>query len=268
MNIEEVNRMHQIGHFRYPLVSYIIPCYNKEPYLLDCISSVTHQEYPNIEIIFIDDGSTDGSLNLAKSLLRYQNARIISHDINRGLGQTLYEGYRVATGEFLCFLSADDCLIDIYKTIRQVGIMEVDTDTDITFFDGFRAGISLKESTPITISGIHRLLLLNRPLLFLYIAKCNNFIGSLSLMHRRSSYFRLGEWDETLRNCNDHDLILGQIIKGARIRMLDGNFVFYRDSDTQLSKDAKFWDTEKIIRMKWKNRIKSIPGFGLISRML
>lgn len=236
------------------LVSYIIPCYNKEDYLKDCLDSVLAQDYRSIEIILVDDGSTDRSAEIY-SAYEGDKCKVVSFTQNKGLGNALSVGYRKASGDYLCFLSADDMLIDPDKTLIQVAAMNNDPSLDLTFYNQFEMGkslTSLREIVRIPMWCNH--ILLHNNLLFLALRE-HNFIGSVSLMHRRDSYFRLGEWDPALRNANDHDLLLKQILAGARIRMLEGDVAFYRLNPDQLSKDKNFLQDVEEVNKYWKEKV-------------
>jgi glycosyltransferase involved in cell wall biosynthesis len=88
------------------LVSVIVPVYNVEAYLADTIRSVLAQTYTNFEMIIVDDGSTDGSLDIARG---FSDPRIkIVRQTNRGLAGARNTGIRNAQGEYLAFLDADD----------------------------------------------------------------------------------------------------------------------------------------------------------------
>lgn len=91
-----------------PLVSLILPVYNVEQYLEKCLMSVRHQTYQNIEILVVDDGSQDGSFEIAQKHA-YLDTRIklISHE-NRGLGSARNSGIQYATGDFVVFVDTDD----------------------------------------------------------------------------------------------------------------------------------------------------------------
>ena len=88
-----------------PLVSVIICVFNDEAFLADAIDCVISQDYPNIELIVIDDGSHDSSAELAKS---YQQVRLVSHSDNQGLPAARNTGIQSASGEYIAFLDADD----------------------------------------------------------------------------------------------------------------------------------------------------------------
>ena len=93
-----------------PLISIIIPLYNSEGYIEDCILSCLKQTYNNIEIIVIDDGSTDNGFNIVKELTRqYKDIQII-HQENHGVSSARNAGLKKANGDCICFIDADDCL--------------------------------------------------------------------------------------------------------------------------------------------------------------
>ena len=88
------------------LVSIIIPTYNTEMYISSCINSVLNQSYPNIEIIIINDGSTD---NTEKEILKFKDSRI--HYIkqkNQGVSVARNTALKIINGDYFCFLDADD----------------------------------------------------------------------------------------------------------------------------------------------------------------
>lgn len=89
--------------------SVIIPLYNKAPYVVKAIESVLHQTFQDFELIVVDDGSSDDSLSVArsvldKSLIRYQ----LIHQGNAGVSTARNNGVAVSHGEYICFLDADD----------------------------------------------------------------------------------------------------------------------------------------------------------------
>jgi glycosyltransferase involved in cell wall biosynthesis len=94
-----------------PLVSIVVLCHNYARYLPQAMESAFAQDYPNLELIVIDDGSTDDSLEVA---LRYAERAKVLTQPNQGLAPTCNRGAREATGEYFVFLSADDRLERTY----------------------------------------------------------------------------------------------------------------------------------------------------------
>lgn len=91
-----------------PLISVIVPVYNVEDYLAECVESVQNQTYPELEIILVDDGSTDGSGRLCDALAA-QDARIqVIHKENGGQAEARNVGIESARGTYLYFLDSDD----------------------------------------------------------------------------------------------------------------------------------------------------------------
>jgi len=89
-------------------VSVIIPVYNVEPYLERCVRSVLQQDYKDLEIILVDDGSTDGSGVLCDQISTRDNRIIVIHQANQGLSTARNVGILHATGQYLVFLDSDD----------------------------------------------------------------------------------------------------------------------------------------------------------------
>lgn len=93
-----------------PLISVIIPCYNSENYIEEVIRSVLNQTYTNFEIIVIDDGSTDKSLNLCKEIEKGDNRITVLHTENYGVSHARNLGIDLSKGTYVVFLDSDDML--------------------------------------------------------------------------------------------------------------------------------------------------------------
>lgn len=92
-----------------PLVSVLVPVYNVEKYLDECIDSIESQTYKNLEVIFVNDGSTDRSLDILNR--RKRNNYIVISQQNSGSASTRNTCMHYAKGEFLTFLDSDDMLL-------------------------------------------------------------------------------------------------------------------------------------------------------------
>ena len=90
------------------LISVIVPVYNVKPYLKKCFDSIVRQNYRNLEIILVDDGSTDGSGDLCEELARLNSRVRVIHKKNGGLGSARNAGMDAAKGEILSFVDSDD----------------------------------------------------------------------------------------------------------------------------------------------------------------
>lgn len=101
-------------------ISVIVPIYNADLYLAKCIESLIHQEYTALQIILVDDGSTDHSRAIAEQYAK-QDVRIevYSHTTNQGQSAARNTGLRYATGEFISFVDADDYIDTNFYTYMQ-----------------------------------------------------------------------------------------------------------------------------------------------------
>lgn len=108
------------------LVSIVIPCYNHEQFVQDCIQSVINQTYENIELIIIDDGSKDNSVEKIKEMLDLCEQRFVRFEFrsrpNKGLSATLNEALEWGQGEYYSAIASDDMLLP-NKTAIQVEFM-------------------------------------------------------------------------------------------------------------------------------------------------
>lgn len=117
------------------MISVIIPVYNVEKYLNQCLDSVCNQSFKNLEIICVNDGSTDNSLEILKDYSKKDDRiKIISQD-NNGLGHARNTGLKHAAGDYVFFLDSDDflcenCLEELYLNITSNG-------SDLVIFNFF-----------------------------------------------------------------------------------------------------------------------------------
>ena len=99
-------------------ISVIIPVYNVEKYLKECLNSVINQTLKDLEIICVNDGSIDNSLKIMKEYaLKDPRIKILSQK-NQGVSEARNFGIKNATGEYVAFLDADDCVsLDFYEKL-------------------------------------------------------------------------------------------------------------------------------------------------------
>jgi glycosyltransferase involved in cell wall biosynthesis len=104
-------------------VSIIVPVFNAEKFLDDCIKSVLAQTFTDYELILVDDGSTDSSLAICQSYAN-QNSQIkVVHQENGGLSVARNSGIEVASGDYLTFLDSDD-MLDPYFLERMMAVVD------------------------------------------------------------------------------------------------------------------------------------------------
>lgn len=112
--IEQLNSGIKLTEKDLPLISVIVPVYNVKAYLKRCVDSLIHQTYTNIEIILIDDGSTDGSEYLCEECAKKDNRIRVIHQENGGLSAARNTGIDEAKGEWFSFIDSDDYVTKVF----------------------------------------------------------------------------------------------------------------------------------------------------------
>lgn len=106
-------------------VSFVVPIYNVELYLRECIDSILKQTYQEIEIILVDDGSTDNSSKICDEYLSIDDRITVIHKPNSGLSDARNLGVNTAKGDYIMFVDSDDFLADesvVERLIRELDI--------------------------------------------------------------------------------------------------------------------------------------------------
>lgn len=129
-----------------PLVSIIVPTYNVEKYVEECLDSLLNQTYQNIEIIVLDDASTDATLYLLKKYAIL--IKLIENKSNKGQGTRRNEGIKIARGEYILFIDADDWIES--NTVEELVKTLTKTNVDLIRFNGksFYEGGSITVKQP------------------------------------------------------------------------------------------------------------------------
>lgn len=110
------------------LISIIVPVYNVEQYIDKCITSIINQSYKNIEIILVDDGSTDNSGKICDKYKEKDTRISVKHKTNEGVSSARNYGIESAKGKWICFIDADDWIDDNYCEIMHDTAIKYNAD--------------------------------------------------------------------------------------------------------------------------------------------
>lgn len=119
----------------YPLISVIVPVYNVERYLDQCMDSLVRQSYINLEIVVVDDGSTDSSGKKCDAWAERDSRIRVIHQANKGLAGARNAGLDVARGDYIGFVDSDDyTLPDMFSTMMR-NMQESEADLSIISYE-------------------------------------------------------------------------------------------------------------------------------------
>jgi len=184
-----------------PLVSIILPTYNRDKHIERAIKSVLNQSYQNMELIIVDENSTDNTPKIVSELQK-QDSRIIfsKNETKLGFVKSLNKGLKIAQGKYIARIDDDDEWIDEDKIRKQVDFLNNNQDyvlvgTGVVFINESDKEM-LRFLNPQSDAEIRRRLLGK-----------NCFIHS-SVMFRKKAALHFGGYNESMETCEDYDLWL------------------------------------------------------------
>jgi alpha-1,3-rhamnosyltransferase len=200
-----------------PLVTVVIPSYNHQDYVAQSIQSVFSQTYKEIELIVIDDGSSDASAKVIQKLLRGDKFKFITRK-NRGLATTLNEGIKLAKGQYICFLASDDYFMPKRVEHAVSRLKSSDDDLIAVYTDGFV--IDNKNKKLSKFSDIYP-----RPMVGDVYSNLivSNWIPAMGITYK-TNLLKKFMFDERFK-IEDHTLYL-KIFKGSKFKI-----IFYKGYD-------------------------------------
>ena len=214
-----------------PLVTVLIPSYNHKQYVADSVNSVLKQTWKQVELIVIDDGSTDGSMELLSVLSSQYGFKYIAQK-NKGLTATLNSVLDSANGKYFCMLSSDDMAMPD-KLEKQVAFMEG------------RPDVGLCGGSAINIGADGEPLLKQKVLPYGELDFDDVYMGQKkgptapSMMARTEALKSVGGYDPDIR-LEDMDMWLKLTDGGWKIICLEDVFAYYRVHDTNTYKNLEF----------------------------
>lgn len=225
------------------MISVVLPVYNGEKFLKKSIESCLQQSYNNWELLIMDDGSTDGSAEIAKNYEK-KDRRIhyYRNEHNLKLPRTLNRGFSLASGTYLTWTSDDNYY---YKDAFEKMVRALqENDSGFVF-----ASCSIIDEKDETIS------VLSAPPDYRHAIWDYNYVGACFLYTRRV-YETIGEYDPELFLCEDYDYWL-RIFASFKVTYLDEILYAYRQHDKALSvthKEGQYDALEKVLLKNFKKK--------------
>ena len=218
------------------MVSVIIPVYNSEKTIKECVESALLQSYKDIEIIAVNDGSKDTSLDILREYVKADCRIMIIDKENSGVSAARNSGLLCASGEYVVFLDADDRLDD-HCVERLMECMTEDVDLVVGSYSEFRTKTECnfikREKSSLSISDIKNDMLRYDPLFETPWAK----LFRMSIINRNCLKF-----DESLVLGEDHRFNLQYLKSCRKIAVSDKNVYYYRLGG--MASSNKFYDNK------------------------
>lgn len=246
----------------YPKVSIIIPVYNYDRYIAECVDSCLAQTYQNIEVIVVDDGSTDKTPGILES---YGNRIKYIRQENSGAAVALNKGVRASSGELIAWLSSDDVFLPL-KIEKQVKLFDLVPEADLVYTDYFYI-----DSQGEIISAWETDWYPPKKMLEAFIRN-NVFNGSTVLM-RKEVWCKLGGFEEKLVAVVDTHFWIKLLLEDFRCVILPEKLVKYRTHPTNQTSNKALMQVYQDIVYNWAvinvpiERYYTIPKRFIKTRM-
>lgn len=223
--------------YNFPLVSLIIISYNQKEYIEDCMQSLLHLSYPNIELLYLDDCSPDGSFAEAcqyeeRIREKFEKVSFTGNVINQGLIKNLNSLVTQCHGKYVKFMAADDFLLPD-SIDRMTAFMESNPEYDLVYSNAWHG--NAETHFPLDSQGLSKEYAQIPPhgrKVFEQLYR-NDFIAAPTVMVKRELYERVGLYDPDL-GIEDWDFFLRTARQGS-IGYLDAETVMYRYTEGSLS---------------------------------
>ena len=238
-----------------PLVSILLLSMNHEAYIEQCIQSLENQTYQNIEILYLDNDSSDNTFQIGKSLLERSNIpyKIFSNKVSKGISENINFLLAQSSGIYISPLSTDDWFeknnieekVNYFLTHDEVGALF----SNGWIYNESNKEISLNDSSSFKRGYIYKEILTHPDCMF--------YVG---VMYKKDILDQVGKWDESLL-IEDVDMYI-RIALVAKIDFIDKPLVYYRRTKASASKNMDFMLKgfhqyyEKYKEVKWINMQK------------
>lgn len=239
-------------------ISAVVPAYNVEKFLARCLTSLLRQSVPPSEILVIVDGSTDGSLQIARDFeARHPSVRVIDQE-NVGLGATRNRGIREATGDYVIFVDSDDALRKDALELISSRIAESRPDMISYRFSYWHAnGARVPQIRNLTLAGRTELrgadtdLLLSNPLYFAWAsAYRRDFLLEHQVLNGEGYLFE------------DQEFTIGAILEAQRIALIDEPLYWYYSNPESILRNPSLEMSQRRV----EGRTKSIDALREATR--
>ena len=215
-------------------VAAIITCLNSQNYIRKTIDSILSQAYPNMDIIAVDDGSTDSTRSILESYA--PRIRVLTHKENKNLGQpaSLNHGIRETDAELIALIDHDDIWYP-HKIQRQVDVFDQIKDVGLVYTNGYAIDPSDKILYKLLPDHFEEKHLIGEILLNCYV------ICPTQAMIRTDLIHKVGFYREDVPSCSDHDMYV-KLSEMTKFYYISDCLVGYRQHPGQQSRRRRMWE--------------------------
>ena len=237
-----------------PTIGVIIPAYNGEKHLAPTLESIINQDYENLEIIFVNDGSTDNTLNIAENVLKNSGRvyKIINHEKNSGVSAARNVGLKTAQGKYVLFCDSDDIVERNF--VSSLLLEAEDKNADLVFcgFKSYYEAENKFEIEPITLKEKF-----TNPEFYLraWAKQDMKFWSACIVIFKKSFIDKINlRFNEQCKLGEDTEFVLKAIASAEKVSFIKENLYIYVHhsgmTTKRYSKNRKFFESLALARYR------------------
>ena len=215
--------------------SVVVPVYNVEQYLKECVDSILSQTFKDFELILVNDGSKDSSPAICDEYAKKDSRVKVIHKENGGQSTARNKGIEAATGEFAVFIDSDDLFCDdhFFEDVKNA----IDENTDIVVFRYCKYYGDRTDECGISLSGLNS----DNKAEFLrdlvkrdaFFCSCWSKCTRMSILKENNIIF------DTSLSCEDMDWYYNVVSKAENFKVIDKPYVYYRQRENSVTSSFK-----------------------------
>lgn len=238
------------------MISVIIPVFNVNQYIENCVEQLRRQTYQDYELVLVDDCSSDKSYDKCVELaVKYDNIKVHHNEVNKGVSYTRNKGVELSSGEYLCFIDADDIISECYLELLYKNLIQAKADISIGTICYENVLDNIYKSDKYEIWDVKQTLVE-------YITKARFHASACARLFKKDVVKNI-VFDENLRIAEDKCYMFEAILNSNKIVFQDQPiYYYYKREDSAMNSvyDERFAGLKFVADKLYEMEKKEYPG--------
>ena len=255
-----------------PLLSVVVPSYCHETYISDCLASIYEQTYNRIELVIVDDASSDSTFSVASNLVdsnsilseRFENIILVQNESNIGAHATINKGIALTTGQYIALINSDDLYTPTRLSRMIDELMSAEGQLAFSLVEAFHNPSDGEMVYPhdFLLYALRQKLAITRdPTVGYSLLRQNIAVSTGNLLFSRALYEKVGPF-RSLKYCHDWDFVLQSAFYAEPVAVLEPLYLYrlHRNNSFQTLAHRAAMETEVVYRRFLRRGLTPSPN--------